>query len=583
MGQQNSPKIHRTTPRESVRVSLPDGEILEGPTGTDLGTFLQAHREHNPSAYDSPIMGGIFNGKLRELAFPIPYDGRLEAVCLSSSDGGRIYRRSLVMLLATAVDEVFEGAKVGVRYAVPEGGYYCTMRNRAPLSVDELVQLESHMHAMVAADKPIHKQLVPIGDALETFKARHADDKLRLLKGQTRDNLVLYRLENRTDYYFGYMLPSVGALKQFGLQHVAGGFILQYPRSHDPHNLQPVQTKSQLSTVFQQADTWLNRMGVEDIGRLNAIVRDKRAAELILVAEALHEQRVAYIAGDIHRRKVNENVRIVLIAGPSSSGKTTFSKRLAIQLLAHGTQPFTLELDNYFVDRHLTPRDGNGEYNFESLEALNIQRFNHDLIRLINGERVQLPKFDFITGKSGDGIEAQIQSDCVIIIEGIHGLNPNLVPDIPDDIIHRVYVSALTQLNVDAHNRVPTTDVRLLRRIVRDARTRGYTATDTLQRWASVGRGENRNIFPYQENADVMFNSALVYELAAIRSLAEPLLLQVAPNTRPHIEANRLLSFLRWVHPLNDHQRASIPNTSLLREFIGGSSLDSYHPEELTP
>ena len=268
----------------------------------------------------------------------------------------------------------------------------------------------------------------------------------------------------------------------------------------------------------------------------------------------------------------------MLIAGPSSSGKTTFSKRLAIQLLAHGLRPLTLGLDNYFVDRDSTPRDSTGDYDFEALEAINLTLFNQQLLELFGNQKVQMPFYDFHTGKSSTGREVQLHKKQIIIIEGIHGLNPDLVPDIPGELIYRIYVSALTQLNIDSHNRVPTTDVRLLRRIVRDARTRGYNATDTLSRWTSVRRGERTNIFPYQENADSMFNSALVYELATLRPLAEPLLLQVNPKTPAHIEAKRLLSFLGWVRPLVLGQMEMIPDTSLLREFIGGSSLDDYQP-----
>jgi uridine kinase len=268
----------------------------------------------------------------------------------------------------------------------------------------------------------------------------------------------------------------------------------------------------------------------------------------------------------------------VLIAGPSSSGKTTFSKRLAIQLLAHGLRPLTLGLDNYFVDRDSTPRDSTGDYDFEALEAINLSLFNQHLLELFDNQKVQMPRYDFHTGKSLKGREVQLHRKQIIIIEGIHGLNPDLVPDIQEELIYRIYVSALTQLNIDSHNRVPTTDVRLLRRIVRDARTRGYNATDTLSRWGSVRRGERTNIFPYQENADIMFNSALVYELATLRPLAEPLLLQVNPKTPAHIEAKRLLSFLGWVRPLMPGQLEIIPDTSLLREFIGGSSLADYQP-----
>jgi uridine kinase len=333
--------------------------------------------------------------------------------------------------------------------------------------------------------------------------------------------------------------------------------------------------------VFHQADEWLLRTGVEDIGRLNRLVRNNRVHEITLVSEALHEQQIANIAHNICEAHLQRGVRIVLIAGPSSSGKTTFAKRLAIQLLAHGVRPFTIELDNYFVDRELTPRDENGDYDFEVLEAINRKLFNQQLLQLVHGEKVTLPRFDFKVGKSSDGKSVLLREKQIILIEGIHGLNPRLVPDIPSENIYRVYISALTPLNIDSHNRISTTDLRLLRRIVRDARTRGYNATDTINRWPSVRRGEKRNIFPYQDNADAIFNSALVYELAALKPLAEPLLLQVEPNTLTHIEANRLLSFLRWVQPFTSSQEDLIPDTSLLREFIGGSNVLDYPIEEL--
>jgi uridine kinase len=336
---------------------------------------------------------------------------------------------------------------------------------------------------------------------------------------------------------------------------------------------------SKVGAVFAESEDWMRKLGVEDIGRLNRITRTERIPELILIAEALHERRISEIAAEIVRRP---DARLVMIAGPSSSGKTTFSKRLAIQLLAHGLRPFTLELDNYFIDRELTPKDAEGNYDFEALEVINRELFNENLFHLIAGKEVSLPRFDFLVGKSVAGRLARMSANQIIIIEGIHGLNPALVTRVPPEQIFRIYVSALTGLNLDNHNRVSTTDVRLLRRITRDAVQRGYNATETISRWASVRRGEKRNIFPYQENADMTFNSSLLYELAALRPLVEPLLLQVETGTPPHIEANRLLSFLRWVQPLTELQRGLIPDTSLLREFIGGSILDAYHPADLS-
>jgi uridine kinase len=564
--------ITRAQPRETIRVTLKDGLVLEGPVGTTIEAFLNVA---NSGKDNQLLMGGIMDGRLRELAYPITRDATLEAVLLSSSDGGRIYRRSLVMLMTTAAAECWPGVKVSIRYAIPDGGFYCRLLNHEPFSPAELDLLAMKMREIVAANDPISKRIAPLEEAVQLFTSRDEDDKVRLLEQRTRNELTLYGLRGREDYYYGYMLPATGRLEHFKLIATDGGFILQYPRKENPNGLNGINAKTKLGAVFQQADDWLERMGVEDIGRLNQIVRENRAHELILVAEALHEQHIAHIAHEIYQR---HDVRLVLIAGPSSSGKTTFSKRLAIQLLAHGVRPFTIEMDNYFVNRELTPRDENGDYDFESVYALNLSLFNQQLLDLMAGIEIRLPRFDFVNGKSLEGRVAQLSSNQIMIIEGIHGLNPELVSAIPPNKIYRIYVSALTQLNTDAHNRIPTTDVRLLRRIVRDAQHRGYSATDTLKRWGSVRNGEKRNIFPYQENADAMFNSALVYELAALRPLAEPLLLQVEPGTPPHIEANRLLSFLRWVQPLSDKQQTMIPDTSLLREFIGASSLDNYYP-----
>lgn len=563
-------------PRQTVRVTFPDGIVLEGKVSTTIEQFMNAYSEAVHPMKD--VMGGILDGRLRELGRPVTADGKLEPVYLRDSDGGRIYRRSLVMLMTAALDGLFPDARVNVRYALPEGGFYCKLTNRPALNTDELAHLENHMRAIVAANEPIQKHIVPLAEAQKLFAGRDDDDKVRLLEQRTRKTLVLYTLRGRQDYYYGYMLPSTGYMQYFRLVSADGGFILQYPRRENGIELEPIALHSKIGAIFRQADEWLDKMDIEDVGHLNRMIRTDRVHELILVAEALHEQQIATIAQSIVNEHSQRGVQLVLIAGPSSSGKTTFSKRLAIQLLAQGLRPFTVELDNYFVNRELTPRDADGEYNFEALDAINRPLFNQHLLRLMNGEAVQLPRFDFHTGRSVDGRLAQLKPNQIIIVEGIHGLNPGLVPDIPTEKIFRIYISALTTLNTDAHNRTSTTDLRLLRRIARDARHRGYSATDTIQRWPSVRRGEKENIFPYQDYADAMFNSALAYEVASLRPLAEPLLLQVEPGTRPHIEANRLLSFLRWVQPLSPEQSQVIPDNSLLREFIGGSSLHEYRP-----
>lgn len=579
----SSPLITTSEPRSTARLTLPDGQILEAPVGTPIGDYLRHAQITTPSAFPAPPMAAVLDGKLRELGYPVLRDGQAIPVLLNSQDGGRIYRRSLVLLLVVAVEELFGPVKVDVSFAVPEGGFYCTIAGRAPFTGEELAQIERRMHEIVAADEPILKQVVPLEAAVALFQERGDHDKVRLLEQRTRSELNLYTLLGRSDYYYGYMLPSAGYLRYFALTPATNGFILRYPTAEAPHTIPPLaQAMTKISMIFTEAETWLQRIGVEDIGKLNRLIRADQVQELILVAEARHEQEIARIAGEIYRRHHEQGARLVLIAGPSSSGKTTFSKRLAIQLLAFGLRPFTLELDMYFVDRELTPRDETGNYDFEALEAINLPLFNDQLLKLIEGQEVRLPTFDFKLGKSLEGRVGRLTANQVLICEGIHGLNPQLVTQIPNEKIFRVYVSALTQLNIDAHNRIPTTDVRLLRRICRDAVQRGYSAAATIDRWDSVRRGEKRNIFPYQENADVIFNSALVYELAALRPLVEPLLLQVEYGTPAHVEANRLLLFLRWVQAFTLGQQGLIPDTSLLREFIGGSILNDYHPGDLT-
>lgn len=565
--------------REDVQITLPQGHILAGAIGTTLEDFLQEAETLGLVRYQAPLIAAICDGTLRELSYAIQRDAHVTPVTLAHSDGGRIYRRSLVLLLATAIDELWPGTQVSVNYAVRDGGFYCELVNRAPFSQEELEQLQTTMQQMVTEDHPITRETVTVDEARALFLERGDEDKVRLLDTRRREHLPLYSLKGRQDYYFGYMVPSTRYLYLYKLIPLKSAFILQYPRREAPHVLRPLRLYEKLSTVFRQADAWLERLAIEDIGRLNKLAQSDKMQEIILVAEALHERNVANIANEILTQH-EQGARIVLIAGPSSSGKTTFSKRLSIQLLANGLRPFTIEMDNYFVDRAETPLDDKGDYDFESLYALNRELLNEHLLRLMRGEEVQLPHFDFHQGKSRPGQLARLTEKQIIILEGIHGLNPELLPNVPTDNLFRVYVSVMTQLNIDLHNRIPTTDVRLLRRIVRDATHRGYSAADTLLRWQSVRRGEKRNIFPHQENADIMFNSALAYELAALRPLAEPLLLQVPPQTQAHIEAKRLFAFLQWVEPLSSAQTTMIPDTSLLREFIGGSVLAGYHPAD---
>ncbi len=560
--------IQLSQPRETVQVVLPDGRTFEGSKHTCLEAFIQAAFPDS----EVPYIAALVDGTLRELTYEIRRDCQVTPIDLSQSDGVRIYRRSLAFLMVAAAHRLFPGIAIFVDHSLPYGGYYCEVRNREPFSEAELEALSEEMRRIVEADLPIIREIKPLDEALEVFRERGELDKVAIF--QTRDRkrkayLRLYGLDGHRDYFHGYMVPSTGYLQFYRLLRWENGFILQFPRRREPTRLQEPVPYPQLKRVFREYGEWLRLLDTEHVGKLNHANEMGRMREIILVSEALHERGIANIAQQIWERR--DNVRLVLIAGPSSSGKTTFAKRLGVQLLAHGIRPFALELDNYFVNREDTPLDEHGEYNFEALEALDVELFNQHLQDLMQGEMVQLPHFNFYTGKREAGPRVQIETDQVIIVEGIHGLNPELVYTLEDDILFRAYVSALTQLNLDRHNRVPTTDTRLIRRITRDARTRGYTATETIQRWESVRRGEKQYIFPYQEYADVMFNSALVYEMAVLKPWAEPLLLQVEPDSKQRVEAKRLLTFLQWFQPVD---KALVPDNSILREFVGGLALD---------
>src|SRR3990172_6166528 len=403
------------------------------------------------------------------------------------------------------------------------------------------------MRRLSREDHAFIRREVPIQEALDYFKQRGYEDKLSLLEYRRKDYLTMYSVLNQMDNMHGYMVPSTGYLKWFDLRLVEGGFLIQFPRRHAPTELEPLGDYPKLISTFRQYGDWLTRLNIGNVGALNDAILSGRADEIVLVSEALHEQNFADIAQQITQK----NSRIILIAGPSSSGKTTSSRRLAIQLLARGVSPYPLELDHYFIDRSSTPLGEDGKPRSENLEALDLTRLAQDIEKILSGEKVQLPRFNFKSGMSEAGDIVQLKDGQPLILEGIHGINPRLIPDRWFGAAFRVYVSALTQINLDRHNRVSTTDTRLIRRMVRDARERGYSATQTISRWESVRRGEKRHIFPYQENADVMFNSALAYELAALKPFAEPLLRQVPHGTPEYIESKPLLAFLEWFLPLD--------------------------------
>jgi uridine kinase len=563
----SSASIKFVTQSPRVEIHLPDGRVLSGPRGAPVRDFLKAL----PENVEPPIVGAVINGELRELTCPVVMEATVRPVTMGEPDGMLFYRRSLTFLLDTAFDDLHPEGTLTIDHSVASGGYFCQVTGRPPLSEAELATLEAHMQDLVAQDLPFEKTETPLAEAIAYFQAKNHQDKVRLLKHRRKDYLTLYRLGDHQDYHHGYMVPSTGYLRWFGLVLTDGGFTLRFPRRQAPTELAPMPEYPKLLQTFRQYGAWLERLSIADVGALNDSIQSGHIHELILVSEALHEQRVAEIAAKIATlREETHEPRVILVAGPSSSGKTTFSHRLTIQLLSQGLSPFSIEMDNYFLNREKTPLNANGERDFESIRALDRRRMVADLRKLTAGESVRLPRFNFVTGEREEGERVQLQPRQLIILEGIHGLNPDLLPEMEPGQAFRIYVSALTQLNLDSHNRISTTDTRLIRRIVRDARERGYRAKQTIQRWEAVRWGEKQNIFPYQENADIMFNSALVYELAALKPLAEPLLRQVALRTPEFIEAKRLLALLEWFLPLEANL---IPDNSILREFIGGSIL----------
>ncbi len=558
-------KIHSERP--TIELILPDGRVYTGQRGASLETLLQVLPEwDNP-----PIMGAVVNGELRELTYPIEIDSRIRLVTMADDDGARIYRRSITFLLEAAFEELFPQVSMTLDHSVSAGGYYCQVAEGDSISQDDLKALKNRMRTLVENDLCFDRTNVPLSEAITYFQEKKLLDKVRLLKYRQKQYLVLYQLGEHKDYHHGYMVPSTGYLKWFDLELVGEGFVLRFPRRNSPKTIEPMPSYPKLLSTFRQYGNWLKRLGIESVGALNDSIQAGNIREIILVSEALHELQIIDIAQHIAEK--SDEARIILIAGPSSSGKTTFSKRLSVQLLANGFSPFPLEMDNYFVDREETPRDASGQYDFESLGAMNTHLMADHLKRLIAGEEVQIPKYNFKSGKSERGESVVLKKDQIIILEGIHGLNPKLLPEIDPVSTFKIYASCLTQLNLDRYNRISTTDTRLLRRIVRDSRERGYTAQQTIGRWESVQRGEKEYIFPYQENGNKLFNSALVYELSALRSLAEPLLRQVPYGTPEHVEAKRLLAFLEWFLPV---ETSLIPDNSILLEFLGGSILKDF-------
>ncbi len=549
-----------------VQLTLKNGKKLEVAPGTTLDEISRM-----PGVFDSPspVMAALVNDKITELSIPVIESCRLNFLTLGDIDGYRIYQRSLLMLLLRAAKEVLEeGSQVYVKYALGKA-VYCDVSGSAGMRGDPqktVAAIETRMRELVEKNEPIYQILLDLSEARELAKEQDLPARGRLFTYRRFSVVHMYRLGPYQDYFYGYMLPKAGQLGRFKLAVYEKGLMLLTPSRVYPHEVEPVPNMPKLFKVLQESREWSRILHVGDIGALNERISEGSLKELIYTSEALHSKHISNIAEEI---APNRKIKLVLIAGPSSSGKTTFARKLAIQLKAEGLTPHIISVDNYFKNRENTPRDENGDYDFECIEAVDTERFQTDLKALFAGKTIEMPIFNFYTGhREAKGVPMQFSEGDILIVEGIHCLNEVLSASIPKEEKYKIFISALTQLGIDEHNRIPSTDGRLLRRMVRDHRTRGYSAAETIARWESVRKGEDRNIQPYQEEADVMFNSALPYEMAVLKQFAEPLLFRIQHGTQEYTEARRLIKFLDYFQGVSSEE---VPHTSLLREFIGGS------------
>ena len=553
---------------EKIRLEfVDDGKVIDVEKGTTLLEFSKEYQK----LHDSEIMAAKLGSIIVELTRPLDRGGKVKFIDLSSPDGIRIYQRGLLFILQIAVEELFPNLHLKVLHSLANS-LYCELvdengKIHTPTN-EELEKIKEKMKEIVEKDHPIEKTTLYKDQARELFSKLGFHAKVKLLDFRKKKTIKVYTCCGHYNYFYGYMPPSTGKMKLFDLKVYDPGFRILHPTTSSPNAIPEYKELRKFNAVFLEYGRWLSIMDIDHVGDLNRIIaRGERAvADLILISEALHEKKLSNIADEIKKKG---SVRLVLIAGPSSSGKTTFAKRLSIQLKVNGYRPVAISLDDYFVDREKTPRDENGNYDFEALEAIDVPLFNEHLLALFDGKEVEIPKYDFKQGKRIKGRKLKIDKDQIIIVEGIHGLNPRLTPQIPEELKFKIYVSALTQINFDDMNRMSTTDTRLIRRMVRDYKFRGHTALDTLRMWPSVRRGEERNIFPYQEEADAMFNSALVYELPVLKIFAEQLLAQVPEDVEEYSEALRLLKVLDYFLPITNLE--DIPRNSILREFIGRS------------
>lgn len=561
-----------------------DGKRYEVPFLKRLGDFSDEVCKtvtDEKTGVEYPVLAALVDHKLKELDYRLSMSHEVEFIGYNHPDGRRTYLRSLCFVLQNAVRELFPDKVLIVDHSLPSG-LYCNICDvelredgrRVPvrLSDADLAAIKKRMHEIVDADMPFVKKKMEASAAEALFEKNNQPDKAELQKSLGKFICSVYFLDGQVDTFHGPLLPSTGYLKVFDLLPFANGFCLQFPSEGDFSKVIPVKTQSKIAATLAAYSDWCSIVRVNGIGTLNRAITEGNAVRLINLSEALHERNYAAIADQIYSRR--DKVKAVFIAGPSSSGKTSSSLRLALQCRVLGMVPKVIELDNYFVDREHTPKDSDGNYDFEALEAMDLKLLNSQLNDLFAGKEVELPKFDFKEGRSvPSGKRISLGDKEILIMEGIHALDPAMVPDVDNSRIFRVYASALTSLNIDENNNISTSDNRLLRRMVRDNRVRGITPEETIMRWQSVRRGENRNIFPFQENADASFNSALLYELPMLKYYAEPLLRRIAPSSPAYTEAIRLLKFLDYIVALSPDEIAAIPPTSIMREFIGGQTL----------
>lgn len=530
-----------------------------GSTLSDIFSFSGLTMEYGP-------ISARVNNKIEGMHYRVYNCKDVEFLSLRHPSALRAYTRSLFFVLCKAVHDLYGTGHVVINVPV-SNGYHCDLHIGHQVTDADVAAIRKCMQEIVAAAIPIHRHQATTEDAIRMFREMGTVSKVKLLEGLGSLYTTYYEIDGYVDYYYGSMLTNTGQLTLFGVEPYFGGILLRVPSPQDPSRLGELVRQDKMFDIFMEHHHWQDILGISTIGDLNKAVEEGKSNGLIQLSEALQEKKIAQIADEIAKRK---NVKMVLIAGPSSSGKTTTCKRLSVQLAVNGIHPIGISLDDYFVNREQTPRDETGDYDYEHLHALNIPLLNEQMNALFRGEEVELPRYNFQMGRSEkSGRRLRLQGNEVLVLEGIHALNPELTASIPNDQIFRVYASALTTILLDTHNYIPTTDNRLLRRIVRDYKYRGVSACDTIRRWPSVRRGENRWIFPYQENADAMFNSAMLFELAVLKNQALPLLEQVPENCEEYAEAYRLMKFLRYIHTIKEDQ---IPPTSLLREFLGGSS-----------